>query len=148
MLIAAASAVKARGADIADWNERASLCRVHEIIASHLRHDWSLLFFAARSEAAVWPPPTLIRLSDSRMPCVGIGARFELSVRELTPIHEISDDSRPYSIFGQRFITTLRPAASAFAAAASSRAPSCIQITFGGVGNFRASSTTGMMWLE
>ena len=31
-------------------------------------------------------------------------------MRELTPIQEISDDSRPYSIFGQRFITTFRPA--------------------------------------
>ena len=31
-------------------------------------------------------------------------------MRELTPIQPISDDSRPYSIFGQRFITTLRPA--------------------------------------
>src|SRR6266404_8683404 len=77
------------------------------------------------------------------MPWVGIGARLELSVRELTPIHEISEDSRPYSIFGQRFMTTLRPAASAFAAAASSRAPSCIQITFGGGVNFSASSTEG-----
>ncbi len=56
------------------------------------------------------------------MPWAGIGARFELSVRELTPIHEISEDSRPYSILGQRFMTTLRPAASALAAAKSSRA--------------------------
>src|SRR5216683_2329599 len=69
----------------------------------------------------------LVRIIDNR----GIGARFALSVRELTPIHEISEDSRPYSILGQRFMTTLRPAASAFAAAASSRAPSCIQIIFG-----------------
>src|SRR6201999_4574192 len=113
-----------------------------------LRQVASVLFFAARSEAVVDPPPTLTRLSDNRMPCVGIGARLELSVRELTPIQAISDDSRPYSIFGQRFITTLIPAASAFAAAASSRAPSCIQITLGGVGSFKASSTTGMMWLE
>src|SRR6476619_2204125 len=82
------------------------------------------------------------------MPCVGIGARLELSVRDLTPIHEISDDSRPYSIFGQRFITPLTPAASALSAAASRRAPSCIQITVGGGDNFSASSTTGMMWLE
>src|SRR6202044_1381636 len=79
---------------------------------------------------------------------VGIGARFELRVRELTPIHEISEDSRPYSIFGQRFMTTFRPAASAFAAAASSRAPSCIQIIFGDGVSCNASSTTGMMWLE
>src|SRR6185437_1163347 len=79
----------------------------------------SFLFFAARSDAAVSPPPTLVRFNDSRMPWVGIGARFELSVRELTPIHEISEDSRPYSILGHRFITTVSPAASAFAAAAS-----------------------------
>src|SRR5260221_12404826 len=82
------------------------------------------------------------------MPWAGIGARFELSVRELTPIHEISEDSRPYSILGQRFMTTLRPAASALAAAKSSRAPSCIQITLGGGVILKASSSTGMMWLE
>src|SRR5260370_26560622 len=87
-----------------------------------LRHVRSRLFFAARSDALVSPPLTLIRFNESRMPWVGIGARFELSGRELTPIHEISEDSRPYSIFGQRFMTTLRPAASAFPAAASSRA--------------------------
>src|SRR5712671_1641705 len=114
----------------------------------HLGHAGSVLFFAARSDAVVWPPPRLVRLRESCMPWVGIGARFELSVRELTPIHEISEDSLPYSILGQRFITTLRPAASAFAAAASSRAPSCIQIIFGGGVSSRASSTTGMMWLE
>jgi hypothetical protein len=51
---------------------------------------------------------------------MGVGAHFELSVRELTFIHEISDDRRPYSIFGQRFVTTLMPAASAFAAGAFS----------------------------
>src|ERR1700716_4035822 len=116
-------------------------------MVSHLRHAGSFLFFTARSDALVSPPPTLVRLSESRMPWVGIGARFELRVRELTPIHEISEDSRPYSIFGQRFMTTLRPAASAFAAAASSRAPSCIQMIFGGGTSCSASSTTGMMWL-
>src|SRR5437899_13036165 len=105
----------------------------------------SFLFLAARSDALVSPPLTLIRFNESRMPWVGIGARFELSVRELTPIHEISEDSRPYSIFGQRFMTTLRPAASAFAAAALSRAPSCIQITLGSGVIFKASSTAGMM---
>src|SRR6202042_2224921 len=112
-------------------------------IVSQWRHETPFLFFAARSDAAVSPPPTLIRFSESRMPWVGTGARFELSVRELTPIHEISDDSRPYSILGQRFITTLSPAASAFAAAASSRAPSCIQIIFGNGVSCKASSTTG-----
>src|ERR1700743_3191971 len=129
--------------DIPVWRGRFA-----ETIVSLWRHEASFLFFAARSDAAVAPPLTLIRFSDSRIPWVGIGARFELSVRELTPIHEISDDKRPYSIFGQRFITTLSPAASAFAAAASSRAPSCIQITFGNGSRRKASSTTGMMWLE
>src|SRR6516164_10509556 len=114
----------------------------------HQRHDGSLLFFAARSEAAVEPPPTLVRFSESRMPWVGIGARLALMVRELTPIHEISDDRRPYSIFGQRFITTLTPAASAFSAAASSRPPSCIQITLGSGESLSASSTTGMRYCE
>src|SRR5436305_3386985 len=121
---------------------------VGSTIVSQLRQESPRLFLAARSDAAVSPPPTLLRSSDSRMPCVGSGARLELSVRELTPIHEISDDNRPYSIFGPRFITTFSPAASAFAAAASSRAPSCIQITFGSGVSFSASSTIGMMWLE
>src|SRR4051812_10302039 len=61
-------------------------------------HERSFLFFAARSDAVVSPPLTLVRFSESRMPWVGIGARFELSVRELTPIHEISEDNLPYSI--------------------------------------------------
>ena len=52
-------------------------------------------------------------------------------MRELTPIQLISEDSRPYSILGQRFITTLIPAASASAAASSLRTLSCIQITSG-----------------
>src|SRR6195256_3282247 len=125
-----AFAVKAARCSLVAGNGRASIGHVLERIVSHLRHARSVLIFAARSDAAVSPPPTLIRFNDSRMPWVGIGARLELSVRELTPIHEISDDNRPYSIFGQRFMTTLRPPASAFAAAASSRAPSCIQITF------------------
>src|SRR5581483_4394064 len=87
---------------------------------------------AARSLLSIEPPAIVSRLSDMRCtPLPASGARLELSVREFTPIHEISDDSRPYSIFGQRFITTLRPEASAFAAAASSRTVSCIQITCG-----------------
>ena len=40
-------------------------------------------------------------------------ARRELMVRVFTPIQAISDESRPYSIFGQRFITTFMPLASA-----------------------------------
>src|ERR1700686_3897057 len=75
----------------------------------------SLLFFAARSDALVSPPLTLIRFKESRMSSARIGARFELSVREFTPINEISEDSRPYSILGQRSMTTLSPAASALA---------------------------------
>ena len=64
-------------------------------------------------------------------PLPQICARLEDSVRELTPIQEISDDRRPYSIFGQRFITTFRPASSASFAASSLRTVSCIQITCG-----------------
>lgn len=79
----------------------------------------------------------LPRFSDSRIPIVGTGPRLELRVRELTPIQPISDDSRPYSIFGQRFMMTVMPAASAFAAASSWRTPSCSQITFGSVGKAR-----------
>src|SRR5207245_3244163 len=97
-----------------------------EMDPSQLRQLCSVLFLAARSDAAVSPPPTLIRLRDSRMPCVGTGGRLELSVRELTPIQEISEDKRPYSILGQRFITTLMPTDSALSAAASSRAPTSI----------------------
>src|SRR5262249_60506270 len=125
-------------------NDLAWLGRGLETIVPQTRQDTSFLFFAARSDAVVAPPPTLMRLSDSRMPCVGIGARLEEMVRELTPIQEISDDSRPYSIFGQRFITTLMPAASPFSAAASSRPPSCVQITFGSGSSVRFSSTKSL----
>src|SRR5471030_3525922 len=110
---------------------------------SPLGQEGSLLSLAARSEAAVAPPPKLVLLSDSRMPWVGIGARLELSVRELTPIQEISDDRRPYSIFGQRFITTFMPACSASLAASSLRTVSCIQITCGCGLSAIASCTTG-----
>src|SRR5262249_48389223 len=58
-------------------------------------------------------------------------ARLEESVRELTPIQEISDERRPYSIFGHRFMTTLKPASSASFAASSLRTMSCIQIICG-----------------
>src|SRR5437016_12849539 len=60
----------------------------------------------------------------SRMRCTPdpkVCGRLEDSVREFTPIHEISDERRPYSIFGHRFITTLRPASSASLAASSLR---------------------------
>src|SRR5882757_5021533 len=107
MLMVEAFAVKADRRAEEGSKGCASRGGVVEAIVSRPRQVSSVLFFAARSEATVLPPPRLIRFSDSRWPCVGIGARFELSVRELTPIQEISDDSRPYSIFGQRFITTL-----------------------------------------
>src|ERR1700751_4409329 len=143
MLKPRASIVKA-GRQVATNSQR--LCWPREaadMILSQLRQDCSFLFFAARSEAAVVPPPTLVRLSESRMPCVGIGARLALMVRELTPIQEISEDSRPYSIFGQRFITTFNPLASASAAAASLRMPSCIHTTRGRGCIFSTSSTIG-----
>src|SRR3546814_7582151 len=50
-------------------------------------------------------------------------------MRELKPPQESSPCRRPYSILGQRFMTTVRPAASAFAAAVSLRTPSCIHNT-------------------
>ena len=54
----------------------------------------------------------------------------------------ISRDRRPYSIFGQRFMITVMPSASARAAAASLRTPSCIQMTRGLDDKASASSTT------
>src|SRR4051794_4448620 len=123
MLMAAASAVKAAPCfSCVLEGFRCSFSR-SGADGPHRAHVSSLLFFAARSEAVVSPPPTLMRFNERRMPRVGIGARFELNVRELTPIHEISEDRRPYSIFGQRFMTTLRPAAYAFAPRASPPAP-------------------------
>src|SRR5258708_13967100 len=113
-IAAAASVVKAARC-ITVCSERACFfCRVPRRFVSYLRYERSLLFFAARSDALVSPPPTLMRLSESRMPWVGIGARFELSVRELTPIHEISEDRRPYSFLGNRFLPPLSPRASPF----------------------------------
>src|SRR5918992_369920 len=50
-----------------------------------------------------------------------ISGFFDDSTPELTPVQPISPDSLPYSILGQRFITTLMPAASARAAASSWR---------------------------
>ena len=47
----------------------------------------------------------------------------------LTPLHDNSPPSRPNSIFGQRFMITSSPAASAVFAAASLRTPSCIHTT-------------------
>src|ERR1700675_3982830 len=91
----------------------------------------------------------LLSLSDAEprrircTPVPRICARFEESVREFTPIHEISDDRRPYSILGQRFITTLRPAASASLAASSLCMASCIQITCGFGLRVNASFTMG-----
>ena len=66
-------------------------------------------------------PPRRDRAPCAGRPCRRSCARFEESVRELTPIQAISEDSRPYSIFGQRFITTFSPLSSASAAASSLR---------------------------
>src|SRR5437763_13700979 len=116
MLMAAASAVKAAPCFSCVFESVPLLFSRSGADGPRRAHVSSLLFFAARSEAVVSAPPTLMRFNERRMPRVGIGARFELKVRELTPIHEISQDRRPYAIFGQRFMTTLRPAASALAA--------------------------------
>src|ERR1700735_5220250 len=83
-----------------------------------------------RSLADVSPPGAEGRSERRWRPPV-LAAFLALIVRVLTPIQAISEERRPYSIFGQRFITTLTPLASASAAASSSRMPSCIQITCG-----------------
>ena len=68
------------------------------------------------------------RRSLMRRASGGCGARF-LMMPLLTPLHDNSPPSRPNSIFGQRFMTTSMPAASALAAASSLRMPSCIHTT-------------------
>src|SRR6185312_14799868 len=71
--------------------------------------DGKLSRYRRRTQPLPSSRPRLIRCTPLPKVC----ARFDDSVRELTPIQEISEDSRPYSIFGQRFITTLIPASSA-----------------------------------
>src|SRR5215470_8165329 len=81
-----------------------------------------ILSFCARIVASVVPPVVVTRLSAMRwMPRPNSWAFLAVRVRVLTPIQAISDDSRPYSIFGQRFITTFKPFASASFAASSLR---------------------------
>src|SRR5205823_14909606 len=80
--------------------------------------------FCARTAASVAPPATVMRLSAMRwMPRPNGRAFLAVSVRVLTPIQAISEDRRPYSIFGQRFITTFSSLASARFAALSLRMP-------------------------
>src|SRR6185312_1113563 len=71
------------------------------------------------------------------------GLRLSMT-RRLTPIHPISPDRRPYSIFGQRSMMTVRPAALAFAAASSLMMPSCIQTTLTPRRSFSASASSTM----
>ena len=59
---------------------------------------------------------------------LSFGRRLVMT-RELKPPQESSLCRRPYSIFGQRSMMTSRPAASARAAAAPLRTPSCIHST-------------------
>ena len=70
--------------------------------------------------------------------------RLEEIAPALTPAQPISPESRPYSILGQRFITTFMPFASASAAASSLRTLSCIQMTRGFTVRVSASCTTGV----
>src|SRR6476659_1031176 len=73
MLMVAASAVKAA--------RRISRCLVRSCLGLlrsqnnrwYPRYVSLFLFFAARSEALVAPPLTLIRFNESRMPSAGIG---------------------------------------------------------------------------
>src|SRR5665809_155580 len=62
-------------------------------------------------------------------PLVPSIARLLLILRELTPAQPSSPESRPYSILGQRFITTFSQACSASFAASSLRTPICIHTT-------------------
>ena len=55
--------------------------------------------------------------------------RLAEMMRELNPPQDSSALRRPNSIFGQRSMTTVRPASRALSAAASLMTPSCIQIT-------------------
>ena len=61
---------------------------------------------------------------------------------ELTPVQAISPDRRPYSILGQRFMTTRMPFSSSRAAVSSWRTVSCIHTTLGSVSIARISSAT------
>src|SRR4051812_27594136 len=82
------------------WLEPTACLEIHSAFCDALEASLSS-GLGARSGA----PCTLGRFSDIRCtPFPSILARFEDNVRELTPIQPISDDSRPYSIFGQRFI--------------------------------------------
>ena len=78
-----------------------------------------------------------------------------LGVHDVLPVHwgtfpiltgTPAPNRRPYSIFGQRSMITSAPLASARAAAASSRTPSCIQTT--GMPRRTASSATAPASLE
>ena len=73
--------------------------------------------------------------------------RVGLRRAHFTPIHEISEDSRPYSILGAAVHHDLAGRASALAAAAIV-ARRVASITFGNGDIFRLAPPTGMMWLE
>src|SRR5690606_27444826 len=71
--------------------------------------------------------------------------RLEEMMPELKPPQESSAWRRPNSIFGQRSMTTVSPAARARSAAASLTTPSCIQTTLipFSLASVIASSVTG-----
>src|SRR5262249_46652899 len=68
------------------------------------------------------------------------GLRLSMTLRA-TPIQPISPDRRPYSILGQRSITTFKPAPRAISAASSLTTPSCIQIVLRPRRSFSASAS-------
>jgi len=72
---------------------------------------------------------TLVRFSDSRMPCVGIGARWNSACVNMTPIHEISDTAAIRSSAAVHH--HLEPGGFGFLGGRIVAAPSCIQITLG-----------------
>ena len=78
------------------------------------------------------PPPLLVAASPPPLVCEATPTvRLLLEMTpELKPCQPSSPKSRLNSIFGHRSCTTLRPAASALAAASALRTPSCIHTIF------------------
>src|SRR4051812_9946047 len=87
-----------------DAGDQQALASTDRLMRRRMFRRYGLSFSAAsaRVAASVAAPASVVRLSDIRwMPRPESCAFLEESVRVLTPIQAISDDNRPYSIFGQ-----------------------------------------------
>jgi len=129
-------------------NASASSCRmVFRMIVSYC--VTSARFCSLRRDLMLWSRRRNAGPVQRQAHALGRDRRALRAQRaRIDAIHEFPKTAVRNRSSGKRFITTLRPAASAFSAAASVARADCIQITFGGGDNVRASSTTGMMWLE